>query len=449
MKKLSFVLCTLSLCSFLGLSAKETVVWTGNEPISWNTEVYAVTQFETPKGIFAGLQKDYLIKVVVVPGMDEPQYVMTYKAGESWNWTDLAITVKDSIMSYTVETDSIATEIADRGLIFRGQGYNITSILVDDLLPDTVPPVDPQPGDTTDAPAVPGAYEAVVWQGDSAISWNSEVYAGGEFETEADLFAGLLPEDTIRVYTAEAVEGVQYNLTYKAGESWSWTELPTTVENGVIRYVVESSVIATEIAERGLIVRGQGYHMTYITVTAHDTDTVGPIDPQPTDSIDYRGLVEKVVWTGDATISWNTEEYAGDKLDTRNISETMFAGLQEGHVIRVSYAEAETDAQFGLQYKAGEDWSWTDLAIVHEEGAFAYQVASDEMAMLIADRGIIVTGIKYHATKISVFAPDSGDGIDEVPSNQVPSTKVLHNGMLFIKQGGKTYNVLGVPVVLR
>ena len=165
MKKLTFVLCTLSLCSFFGLSAKETVVWTGNEPISWNTEVYAGTQFETPKGIFAGLQKDYLIKVVIVPGMDEPQYVMTYKAGESWNWTDLAITVKDSIMSYTVETNSIATEIADRGLIFRGQGYNITSILVDDLLPDTVPSVDPQPGDTTGAPAVPGAYEAVVWQG--------------------------------------------------------------------------------------------------------------------------------------------------------------------------------------------------------------------------------------------------------------------------------------------
>ena len=117
------------------MTAAEKVVWTGNEPISWNTEVYAGTQFETPSGIFAGLQKDHIIRVTVVPGMDEPQYVMTYKAGDSWTWTDLAITIKDSILSYTVEADAIATEIADRGLIFRGQGYNITQITVDDLLP--------------------------------------------------------------------------------------------------------------------------------------------------------------------------------------------------------------------------------------------------------------------------------------------------------------------------
>lgn len=446
MKKIICILCAAS-AAVCTLFATETIVWTGNEPISWNTEVYDGSQFETPDGIFAGLQKDYLIKVVVVPGMDEPQYVMTYKAGEDWNWTDLNITLTDSIMSYTVGSDSIATEIADRGIIFRGQGYNITSIIVDDLLPDTVPPVDPQPGDTTDLPAVPGAYETVLWQGDSAISWNSEVYAGGEFETAADLFAGLLPDDTIRVYTAEAVEGAQYNLTYKAGESWSWTELPTTVENGVINYIVASEIIATEIAERGIIVRGQGYHMTFITVTTHSSDTVSPVDPQPTDSIDYTDLVETVVWTGNAAISWNSEEYAGDKLDTRNISETMFAGLQEGDVIRVTYAEAAEDAQFGLQYKAGEDWSWTDLAIVHEEGAFAYQVASDDMAMLIADRGIIVTGIKYHATKISVFAPDSGEGIENPNANaNAKAVKLLRDGLLLIIRDGKTYNALGQPM---
>jgi hypothetical protein len=185
--------------------------------------------------------------------------------------------------------------------------------------------------------------------------------------------------------------------------------------------------------------------MTYITVTAHDKDTVGPIDPQPTDSIDYRGLVENVVWTGDATISWNTEEYAGDKLDTRNISETMFAGLQEGNVIRVSYAQAEADAQFGLQYKAGEDWSWTDLAIVHEEGAFAYQVASDDMAMLIADRGLVITGIKYHATQISVFASPA-ESLGELQTNQLPYTKLIENGVLYILYNGTQYNVMGAKL---
>ena len=213
----------------------------------------------------------------------------------------------------------------------------------------------------------------------------------------------------------------------------------------MINYIVVSETIATEIAERGIIVRGQGYHMTYITVTTHSSDTVPPVDPQPTDSIDYTDLVETVVWTGDMAISWNSEEYAGDKLDTRNVSETMFAGLQEGDVIRVTYAEAAEDAQFGLQYKAGEDWSWTDLAIVHEEGAFAYQVASDDMAMLIADRGIIVTGIKYHATKISVFAPDSEEGIENTNAN-AKAVKRLRDGLLLIIRDGKTYNALGQPM---
>ena len=387
-----------------------------------------------------GLQKDHIIRVTVVPGIDEPQYVMTYKAGDSWTWTDLAVTVKDSIMSYTVEADAIATEIADRGLIFRGQGYNITQITVDDLLPDSVPPVDPQPGDTT---LVPGVYETILWQGDSAISWNSEVYAGGEFETAADLFAGLLLNDTIRVYTTQSVEGAQYNLTYKAGASWDWTELPITVEKGIVSYIVESAAVAKEIAERGIIIRGQGYHMTYITITAHSSDTIVPVDPQPSDSINYSGLVENIVWTGDAAISWNSEEYPGDKLDTRTVSETMFAGLQEGDVIRVMYTEAAEDAQFGLQYKAGENWSWTDLTIVKEDGAFAYQVASDEMAMLIADRGLVVTGIKYHATKISVFSSDQTDNMDKVQNANGQATKVLNNGQILILKNGKTYNVLG------
>ena len=78
-----------ALAATLSLSAKETTVWTGNEPISWNTEVYQGSQFETPNGTFTGLQSGYTIKVAVTPGIDEPQYVMTYKAGDSWDWTDL------------------------------------------------------------------------------------------------------------------------------------------------------------------------------------------------------------------------------------------------------------------------------------------------------------------------------------------------------------------------
>ena len=37
-------------------------------------------------------------------------------------------------------------------------------------------------------------------------------------------------------------------------------------------------------------------------------------------------------------------------------------------------------------------------------------------------------------------------GIEEVPSEQVQSTKVIRNGMLFIERNGKLYSVQGVEV---
>ena len=242
------------------LFAAERTVWTGNEPISWNPEVYAGTQFETPDGTFTGLQKDYTIKVAVTAGIDEPQYVMTYKAGEGWSWTDLSTTVAEGIMSYTVESDQIATEIADRGLIFRGQGYNITAIVVDDNQGETPEP-QPQPGEEYE--------DQTVWTGDVAISWNQEVYAGSEMDTynvQQDMLAGLAKDDSIKIYYAEAIEGAQFALTYKAGESWSWTDLVISQHDGFFAYKVASNEIAQDIADHGLVIRGQGYHATAVVI---------------------------------------------------------------------------------------------------------------------------------------------------------------------------------------
>ena len=249
-----------ALTAMLSLNAKETVVWTGNEPISWNAEVYQGTQYETPANTFSSLKTGYVIKVSVVAMIDEPQYVMTYKAGEGWSWTDLSATVSNGIMSYTVESDQIGTEIAERNLIFRGQGYNITQIVVDDLKGDDPEP-QPQPSEE---------YEDTnVWTGDMAISWNPEVYAGSEMDTynvKQDMLAGLAKDDSIKIYYAQAIEGAQFALTYKAGESWSWTDLTIAQHNGFFAYKVESDAIAQDIADHGLVIRGQGYHATAIVI---------------------------------------------------------------------------------------------------------------------------------------------------------------------------------------
>ena len=247
-----------ALTAMLALNAKETVVWTGNEPISWNPEVYAGSQFETPANTFSSLKEGYLIKVTVVAMIDEPQYVMTYKAGDGWSWTDLSTTVADGVMSYTVESDQIGTEIAERNLIFRGQGYNITQIAVDDLKGDDP---EPQPGDEYE--------DQTVWTGDVAISWNPEVYAGSELDTynvQQDMLAGLAKDDSIKICFADAIEGAQFALTYKAGESWSWTDLTIAQHNGFFAYKVESDAIAQDIADHGLVIRGQGYHAIRIVI---------------------------------------------------------------------------------------------------------------------------------------------------------------------------------------
>ena len=249
-----------ALMAMLALSAKETVVWTGNEPISWNPEVYAGSQFETPANTFSSLKEGYLIKVAVVAMIDEPQYVMTYKAGEGWSWTDLSTTVADGVMSYTVESDQIGTEIAERNLIFRGQGYNITQIVVDDLKGDDPEP-QPQPGEEYE--------DQTVWTGDVAISWNPEVYAGSELDTynvQQDMLAGLAKDDSIKICFADAIEGAQFALTYKAGSEWSWTDLTIAQHDGFFAYRVASEEIAQDIADHGLVIRGQGYHATAIVI---------------------------------------------------------------------------------------------------------------------------------------------------------------------------------------
>lgn len=252
-----------ALCAAVTIYAAERVVWTGNEPISWNTDVYAGTQFETPSGTFDGLSKDQTIKVTVVPGIDEPQYVMTYKAGTGWEWTDLAAEVTANVMSYTVESEQIAQEIAERGLIFRGQGYNITQIAI---VEDDIVPIEP---------GKPYA-DTEVWSGNVAISWNQEVYAGSELDTYAvkqDMFAGLNEGDSIKVYFTDAIQDAQFNLTYKAGDNWEWTSLEVAQKDGFFTYRVASEQIAQEIADRGLVIRGQGYHAVRIVVGKPETST--------------------------------------------------------------------------------------------------------------------------------------------------------------------------------
>lgn len=120
----------LALLAIVGAQAEEKTVWEGEQAISWNPDEAPGTQYETPDGTFAGLQKGDVIRLYTTTTYAEPQYVITYKKGDSWEWTDLETTIADGVISYTVESDEVATWIAERGLIMRGQAYTLTKITV-------------------------------------------------------------------------------------------------------------------------------------------------------------------------------------------------------------------------------------------------------------------------------------------------------------------------------
>ena len=122
----------------------------------------------------------------------------------------------------------------------------------------------------------------------------------------------------------------------------------------------------------------------------------------------------------------------------------MLAGVAKDDSIKIYYAEAIEGAQFALTYKAGESWSWTDLAISQHSGFYAYKVASNEIAQDIADHGLVIRGQGYHATRIVIGKPKSATGFETTNASAVQSgSKILRNGQVLIIRDSKVYNMLG------
>lgn len=258
-----------AILAFTATQAEEKTVWEGSEQISWNTEVAPGTQFETPAGTFTGLQQGNTIRIYTTTTYEEPQYVVTYKKGEGWEWTDLETSVTDGVISYVVADETTATEIAERGLILRGQAWTVTKIAID-----------------AEA-SKPAEGEQTVWEGSEPISWNTEVAPGTQYETVAGIFSGLADGDVVKAYTTTTYEEPQYVITYKKGDSWEWTDLTTEVKDGVISFTVADAQMATEISERGLIFRGQAYTLTKITLTKGGTTGISTVSTQGQTRVAY------------------------------------------------------------------------------------------------------------------------------------------------------------------
>lgn len=419
MKKL-FSLCA-AMCAAATLFAAERVVWEGNKAISWNSDVYPGEQFETPDGIFADLKKDEVIKVTVIAQIDEPQYVMTYKAGDSWEWTDLPTNVADGLMTYTVASDEIAGFIAQRGLIFRGQGYDMTKIAI---VTEDEEPVDPDP-------LQPGE-EKVLWEGEETLSWNEVA------EQPAEVGALLGEKDQLLVTVSAKGAADWPKVLIRDINSNQVGEDILLNEVSEFPYVATFTLSASDVnaLKDGFKLCGDGVTVTKLVLKKYKE----PDEPvEPAEEYTFT-----TVWTGDIAISWNQEVYAGVEFDTYDAQQDMLAGVAEGDSIHIHYAEAIEGAQFALSYKAGEEWTWTDLTVVVSDDHFAYKIASEDIAQDIADHGLIIRGQGYHAIAIELGKPKT-TAVNDV-TTVTPARKIIENGQVFIIKDGVRYNILGAVV---
>ncbi|MBR0195625.1 MAG: hypothetical protein IJQ32_05240 [Paludibacteraceae bacterium] len=414
---------SFSVAVFAPAKASETVVWQGDTAISWNQDVYVGVQFETALDLFAGLVKDDTIKVTVVAHIDEPQYVITYKAGDQWAWTDIdGLAPIDGIISYIVPNETMANEIATRGLVFRGQGYNITQIAIASEDQEPEQPIVLVEGDTT-----------TLWENAEGVvlSW-TEIC-----EQDAALGAQLAAKDQIIVSVLAKNPATEWPkvILRDAAAAEVTNELLNDVSSFPYEVVFTLTAAQAAAVQNGFRISGDGVNVTKVAVYKYKAGD----EPQPEEKeYEYR-----TVWTGDVAISWNQEVYVGTEFDTYTVQVDMLAGIQEGDSIKIYYAQAIDGAQFALTYKAGDDWAWTDLTVTEADGFFAYKVASDELAMDIADHGLVVRGQGYHLTGIVIGTPKNTTGIESIQMSEVSVQKVLRNGQLFLIRNGVEYTVNG------
>ena len=288
MKRTLFVLFLLLSC-FTMTFAEEVEVWNGNEAISWNPEVAPGSQLETPEGIFSNLSAGDIVRAYTTTTYEAPQYVVTYKAGDEWTWTDLEISVSEGVLSFTVADETMATEISQRGLIFRGQCYNLVKITIEK---------------TGGSEPLPVTYPIEIWTGEQVIDWSSNP---STWQTIGkDKFANVKAGDILRIQYKDVKAGAMMGLQYSVPDNWA---LLPGVEimnvDGLATRITLTQDMLDAISSGDLHITGVGFTLT--KVEALDASTI-------------KTLTCNVPVTGDDWI-WNNGETPELKVNIENNNE--------------------------------------------------------------------------------------------------------------------------------
>lgn len=258
MKKLiSMFIALLTMTNGATAKIVENTVWTGSEAISWNPKECPGTQFETPSGTFTGLAKDDVVKIYTTTTYEDPNYVVTYKKGDGWTWTDLTTTITEGVISFTVADDTQATEIAERGLVLRGQAWTATKITIST--------------EEADDPVEEGA-STQLWSGTNALGdWGN--FESLRYDGKGEL-ANAKVGDDIRVTFTNATEGWQVYVCDAASYvefTGGYFDGSAQEEAQTVSFRIANATVLEAIQDRGIVVKGKLVTLTKIEIVTYTT----------------------------------------------------------------------------------------------------------------------------------------------------------------------------------
>lgn len=414
---LYLVLCTF--VPFISLSAAETTLWeaTYTDGVEINSETVA------------SFQTDDTLRVYLTVPEGGANFKICYKGAPDWSETTIPsldsqwpwVNGGEEYFNLPLTQDDIAAVAGKNIYIYQGENSLITKVT---LLTEDEP--EPQPSERV---------VETLWEGTKVLG-----PAGDDsFGIDAAQLQHLEPNDSIAITIIDLTDSYcQINIAANN----PWTAIPGTnweslTAAGTYRYAVADADLIANIKASGLTIQGKLCTVTKLELLPYHEPTPGP-EPGT------KEYEDSTVWTGDVAISWNQEAYAGTELDTYSVQQDMLAGIAKDDSIKIYYSDAIEGAQFALTYKAGESWSWTDLAISQHNGFYAYKVASNEIAQDIADHGLVIRGQGYHATAIVIAKPKSKTGIENTNASAIHGgSKILRNGQVLIIRDSKAYNMLG------
>ena len=419
---LYLVLCTF--VPFISLSAAETTLWesTYTDGVEINSETVASFQTGDILRIYLSVPEGGANFKICYKGAPDWEETTIPSMENQWPWVNGG----EDHFDLTFTQADITAFSGKNIYIYQGENSLISKVTL--VTEDQDP--EPQPTDRV---------AETLWEGTQVLG----AEGNDGFGIDATKLQNLVLNDSIAITITDLTDSYcQINIAAND----PWTVIPGTnweslTAAGTYRYAVADADLVANIKTSGLTIQGKLCTVTKLQLLPYQEPGDAP-EPQP----ETKEYADSTVWTGNVAISWNAEEYPGVQFDTYDAQQDMLAGLAKDDSIKIYYAEAIEGAQFALTYKAGDEWTWTDLAVTNHGTFFSYRVASNEIAQDIADHGLVIHGQGYHATRIVIAKPKSATGVENVQGEKVQSTKVLENGVLYIKYKGTKYSVQGIRV---